>query len=82
MKKMKSSVFINTAYKSSMNFGNFKSDKKYKEDDNKSTHNVIKVSGTTEDPKKKIGVKSIRKIIRQLNEKISPEEIQLMIWVI
>jgi len=83
MKKMKKDVFINTAYTSTTKFGGFKVDKKFKEDDQKGNSLNSKISSANvEEPRKRIGMKSIRKIIRQLNEEISPEEIQLMIWVI
>lgn len=74
-KKMKKDIFTNTGYVSQTK--GFKIDKKFKEDDPKNS----KISASKEEPRKRIGKKAIRKIIRLLNEEISPEEIQLMIWV-
>lgn len=81
MKKMKKDVFTNKAYSSTTKFGSFKVDKKFKEEDPKGNSLNSKISANNEEPRKRIGMKAIRKIIRQLNEEISPEEIQLMIWV-
>lgn len=82
-------VFSNSTYRStffgkSKSEGGFKIDKKFKEDDKKVNSHISKnsVNNNTEEPKKRIGKKAIRKIIRQLNENISSEEMELMIWVI
>ena len=65
-----------------------KSPKKYKEDDH-SPKKQIPITNTKEDDEllkinldKKIGIKSIRKVLRILDvENITKEEMQLMIWV-
>lgn len=80
-KKMKKDVFNNKPYASTTKFGSFKVDKKFKEEDTKGNSLNSKISASSEEPRKRIGMKAIRKIIRQLEEEISPEEIQLMIWV-
>ncbi len=61
-------------------FETLKSDKKFKEDEVKNNP-ISKNNSVKDEPKKKIGVKAIRKIIRFLNQEISPEEMDLMIWV-
>ena len=85
---MKQDDFCNSAYKSTnsafakSNSGGFKVDKKFKEDEKKTNSLNTKISpnlNNVEEQKKRIGKKAIRKIIRLLNEEISPEEIQLMI---
>lgn len=80
MKKMKLNSFNNTNYKSTI-FSSTKPVKKFKEDEPKNNSAMIKNAPAVEEPKKKIGVKAIRKIIRFLKQEISMEEMDLMIWV-
>lgn len=81
---MKMNIFKNNNY-GAKKFSSPKKERKYKEDDSNSKINNVtpssKASGIIEEPKKKVGVKAIRKIIRLLNQEISKEEMELMIWV-
>jgi len=78
LKKMKMNVFTNTNYKTK--FGFKKVEKKFKEDESKNNSHTKNLPAI-EEPRKRIGVKSIRKIIRFLKQEISKEEMDLMIWV-
>lgn len=55
-----------------------KTEKKYKEDEigkKGEAYNAI------DDSAKKIGVKAVRKILKKLNQDVSKDEMQMMIWV-
>jgi len=79
MKKMKMNTFNNSNYKSGI-LPPSKPEKKFKEDEPKNNC-TIKIVPRIEEPKKKIGIKAIRKIIRFLKQEISVEEMDFMIWV-
>ena len=54
-----------------------KVEKRYKEDDD-----IKNAAGnTSENNNKKIGTKAIRKILKKLEQEVSKDEIQMMIWV-
>jgi hypothetical protein len=80
MKRMKVNSFNNTNFKSTI-ISSINADKKFKEDEPKNNSPMIKNAPAVEEPKKKIGVKAIRKMIRFLKQEISKEEMDLMIWV-
>ena len=80
VKKMKMNTFTNTGYKSPI-FPGIKIEKKFKEDEPKNNSALMKNAPIVEEPKKRIGIKAIRKIIRFLKQEISKEEVDLMIWV-
>lgn len=81
LKKMKMNTFNNTNFKSRI-FPPSKADKKFKEDEPRNNSGLIKNAPVVEEPRKRIGVKAIRKIIRFLRQEISKEEMDLMIWVL
>ena len=77
LKKMK---LVLTSNKMLKNLS-YKNEKRFKDEDSKL--NSINAKNQNEDDiKKKIGVKSIRKIIRYLKQEIPREEMELMIWVL
>ena len=76
MKKMKLNLNLNSFKNKTL-----KKEKKYKEDDKKFNSLSSKNNLDEDEKKKKIGIKSIRKMLKILNQEISAEEIELMIWV-
>ena len=55
-----------------------KKEKRYKEDEN---NKQMPGGSDVEDADVKIGVKAVRKILKRLDQEVSKDEIQLMIWV-